>query len=80
MMMAKKQIRSAGYSRVSGEKQVDEGSSLEEHRAKIEKKAKEEGWKLIELYQDAGVSLERNNRLGYDDLRSCAVRSLTLTL
>jgi len=49
-------IRAAGYVRVSTEEQALGGESLEMQKAAIQSYAKKEGWKLLKIYEDAGIS------------------------
>jgi len=65
--MTKKIKRAVIYSRVSSKQQVL-GESLETQRQECEKYIKSKGWKLIKVYEDAGISgasLE-----GRDELKS----------
>ena len=48
-----------GYIRVSTEKQVNEGVSLEAHEAKIVTWCKTNGYELVKVYIDAGISGKR---------------------
>lgn len=48
-----------GYIRVSTEKQASEGVSLEAQEAKIEHWCKANGYELVKVYVDAGISGKR---------------------
>ncbi len=48
-----------GYIRVSTEKQADKGVSLEAQQAKIEHWCKANGYELLKVYVDAGISGKR---------------------
>jgi len=48
--------RACGYVRVSTKEQAEKGTSLKDQKKKIEEHCKSHGWKLIEIYQDAGLS------------------------
>jgi putative DNA-invertase from lambdoid prophage Rac len=45
-----------GYCRVSTDRQADSGISLDEQERKIEARCLEHGWRLEQVYVDAGVS------------------------
>jgi len=45
-----------GYARVSTDQQRDHGISLDEQQRKIEARATENGWRLQQVYVDAGIS------------------------
>ena len=45
-----------GYVRVSTERQVDEGVSLEEQIRRIEGRALEQGWQIAEVFIERGIS------------------------
>ena len=45
-----------GYIRVSSISSAEDGSSLKSQREHIEQRAKAEGWNLIKIYEDAGIS------------------------
>ncbi|MHB8684797.1 MAG: recombinase family protein [Dehalococcoidia bacterium] len=49
-------IRAAGYARVSTEEQAREGYGLDAQRTQIETYCKLQGWQLVDVYVDAGVS------------------------
>jgi hypothetical protein len=53
-----------GYIRVSTAEQADSGLSLENQRARIEAQAVANGWRLITVYEDAGVSAKTLDRPG----------------
>ena len=53
-------LRAAGYRRVSMREQVD-GFSLDAQENSITKYAREQGWKLINIYEDAGVSAKKGS-------------------
>ena len=52
--------RVAGYCRVSTSGQAEDGLSLAEQEAAIRQRVEQEGWELVELYTDAGVSGRRD--------------------
>jgi len=54
-MPKEEQIKAAGYIRVSSKEQV-EGESLSTQRASIKNFAKAQGWKLMDIYADEGIS------------------------
>lgn len=66
-------VRVAGYARVSTTKQVDEGYSYEEQVRRIEERCASEGWQLVKVYGDPGVSAAKH-RPGLDELLSAADR------
>jgi putative DNA-invertase from lambdoid prophage Rac len=45
-----------GYARVSTERQADEGVSLDEQIRRIEGRALEQGWQIVEIFVERGVS------------------------
>jgi putative DNA-invertase from lambdoid prophage Rac len=45
-----------GYARVSTERQADEGVSLDEQIRRIEGRALEQGWQIVEVFIERGVS------------------------
>ena len=49
-------LRAVGYIRVSTEEQAENGSGLAYQRAAIEGFAKAQGYRLLEIVEDAGVS------------------------
>lgn len=49
-------MRAVGYIRVSTERQVDDGVSLEAQKAKIEGWCAVNGYELVEVFVDAGIS------------------------
>lgn len=58
-------FRIAGYLRVSTDTQANEGYSLADQRAMIERHCAAEGWEIVDFYEDAGVSgakAERDER------------------
>jgi site-specific DNA recombinase len=61
-------MRAAIYTRVSTQKQVDEGYSLGHQRAKCEAFAKSKGWKAAQVFEDAGVSGGKKSRPALDRL------------
>lgn len=54
--------RVAGYARVSTAMQVNDGTSLEAQRNKIEKTCKNLGYELVGFYSDDGISGGSLNR------------------
>src|SRR4051812_33088040 len=54
-----------GYIRASTEEQADSGLGLEAQRAKLAEEARRQGWDLVEVLADEGVSAkEVDNRPG----------------
>lgn len=53
-----------GYIRVSSQDQADSGLSMEAQRARIEGQAAANGWTLIGIYEDAGISAKTLDRPG----------------
>ena len=51
-----KEKRACGYIRVSSKRQVEEGESLEAQEKAIKAYIKGQGWKLMEIYRDEGIS------------------------
>lgn len=51
-------LRAAGYRRVSMREQVDQ-FSLTAQENSITKYANEQGWKLVKIYEDAGISAKK---------------------
>ena len=51
-----------GYVRVSTDEQADSGLSLENQRARIQSQADANGWTLLGVYEDAGVSAKNLER------------------
>lgn len=49
------QIKAIGYVRISSKEQID-GDSLTTQRGSIEDFTKQQGYKLIEIYADEGIS------------------------
>ena len=61
-------LRAVGYRRVSMREQVD-GFSLDAQENSITKYAREQGWKLITIYQDAGISAKKgSHRPAFENL------------
>jgi site-specific DNA recombinase len=54
--------RAAGYTRVSTSRQADEGLSLDAQRQRIEQYAAAQGWELVEIYEERGVSGRKAER------------------
>jgi len=48
--------RVAGYVRVSSDEQVSEGVSLDNQEAKIRAYAESQGWDLVQVYREEGIS------------------------
>jgi site-specific DNA recombinase len=60
----------AVYVRVSTQRQVDEGYSLAQQRQSCERFAESKGWKVLRVFEDAGVSGAKKSRPGLDELRA----------
>ena len=59
--MEKKAIRAAGYRRVSMREQLD-GHSLDAQAQHIQEYARSQGWQVIEIYTDAGISAKKDSQ------------------
>lgn len=59
-----------GYIRVSTDMQADKGTSLDNQIARIEQYAKDKGFILENIYQDAGYSGKNTNRPGFQAMFS----------
>lgn len=59
--MEKVTLKAVGYRRVSMREQVD-GHSLDAQEKNIRDYAKAQGWQLIEIYTDAGISAKKDTR------------------
>jgi len=57
-------IEAVGYVRVSTAEQADSGLSLESQMASLRAQATANGWKLIGIHEDAGVSAKNLDRPG----------------
>ena len=57
-------LEAVGYVRVSTNEQADSGLGMEAQRARITAQALANGWKLIAIYEDAGVSAKTLDRPG----------------
>ena len=58
-------MKVAGYIRVSGIEQVKQGQGLKIQESKIRAYCDQQGWELIEVYRDEGISgTERSKRAG----------------
>jgi site-specific DNA recombinase len=66
--------KAAGYIRVSTDEQAREGYSLDAQRHAIEAHCAAQGWKLTQVYEDAGVSGKSKNREGLRMLLADAER------
>lgn len=55
-------ILAVGYVRVSSEEQAHEGYSLDEQEREIRERAEREGWSLVKVYADRGLSGRRADR------------------
>src|SRR4051812_25949790 len=80
---AERQLRAAGYVRVSTEEQVKHGWNLDEDRTRIAERAEAEGWQLVEVFDDGGLQGDDPSRPGLqrmlaslDDLDVIVMRSL----
>jgi site-specific DNA recombinase len=60
--------RAAGYVRVSTGRQAAEGDSLPEQERRIREHAAAQGWDLVNVYVDAGISGRRDDRPGLQRL------------
>ena len=60
-------MRAIGYVRVSTDKQVDHGVSLEAQEAKIRAMAVVQGAEIVELIVDGGESAKNLNRPGMEE-------------
>lgn len=74
--------RAAIYIRVSTEKQVDEGYSLQFQEEKCMKKIEYEEWELVNIYRDEGISgkLDKTSRPGLNQMLEDAKVGLFDTL
>ena len=57
-------LEAVGYVRVSTNEQAESGLGLEAQRARITAQALANGWKLVAIYEDAGVSAKTLDRPG----------------
>ena len=55
-------MKAAGYIRVSTTEAAEHGHSLDAQRESIMRHAKQRGWELVEIYEDAGISGTRSDR------------------
>jgi site-specific DNA recombinase len=58
--MGKVTLKAAGYRRVSMREQVD-GHSLDAQEKNIRDYSASQGWQLIEIYTDAGISAKKDS-------------------
>lgn len=58
--MEKERLRAVGYRRVSMREQVD-GHSLDAQAKNIRDYAAGQGWDLLEIYTDAGISAKKDS-------------------
>jgi DNA invertase Pin-like site-specific DNA recombinase len=65
-------MRAAGYVRVSTSMQAEEGLSLGDQRRLIAEHSAEQGWQLIGVYEDAGISGSLEARPALLELREAA--------
>lgn len=65
-------MKAALYIRVSTEKQVNEGSSLEVQEDKLRKYCEFQGWEIQQLYADKGISGTNMDRPQFQDLMQAA--------
>jgi DNA invertase Pin-like site-specific DNA recombinase len=56
--MEKKGIRAVGYRRVSAREQL-EGHSLDAQEHNIQEYIHSQGWEMVRMYTDAGISAKR---------------------
>ncbi len=61
-------MKAAVYTRVSSQRQADEGYSLAQQRAACEQFVEVKGWTLLGTFEDAGVSGGRKSRPKLDEL------------
>lgn len=62
-------MKAIGYIRVSTEKQVSDGVSLDNQQSRIESYCKYKELDLVEIVEDAGISGSKNKtRVGFNDL------------
>ena len=59
--MLQPRLRAVGYIRVSSQEQT-EGHSLDAQTDHIEKFVDAQGWKLVQMYRDAGISAKKGSR------------------
>lgn len=59
--MESKQLRAAGYRRVSMKEQVD-GFSLDAQEHNIKQYVQMQGWAFVEMYTDAGISAKKDSQ------------------
>jgi site-specific DNA recombinase len=70
--MENRQYRAVGYRRVSMREQVD-GHSLDAQEKNITDYAAAQGWNLVKIYTDAGISAKKDShRPALDDLMADA--------
>jgi site-specific DNA recombinase len=67
-------MKAVGYIRVSTPDQAREGESLRTQREAIEKFAQGNGWALVQIYSDEGISGAKKNRPALDALLEDAER------
>lgn len=60
--------RVVGYIRVSTTLQVEKGNSLQDQKKRIQAECKNNGWDLLEIYSDEGVSGQTSSRAGLQQL------------
>lgn len=60
--LAVERLRAAAYIRVSTTMQAEHGLSLGEQREVITKRIEAEGWELVDVYADEGISGKREDR------------------
>lgn len=63
-----KDVRAALYSRVSSEEQAQEGYSLEGQAERLRSYASARGWKVADLYVDAGMTATNTKRDAYQKM------------
>jgi len=63
-------MKAVGYIRVSTDMQADKGTSLDNQIARIQEYAKEKGFILENIFQDAGYSGRNTNRPGFQAMFS----------
>lgn len=66
--------RAAAYARVSTQRQVDEGSSLQAQRTNLPNYVAAQGWELVATFEDAGVSGVAASRPAFDRMLAAVRR------
>jgi site-specific DNA recombinase len=58
--------RAAAYTRVSTGRQAEKGLSLDAQRQRVEEHAHRQGWELVDVYEERGISGRKANRPALD--------------